>query len=144
MSGPRRDEQGSAPVELVWLVMLLLVPFVYILLAVFDAQRAAFAVSSASKAAARAYIQAPDTATADDRARRAAGLALGDQDVDADVTVTCLPSPDACLQPGSSVRVDVRTVQPLPLTPSALGDQLGGVAVDSTYTEPYGSFREGR
>lgn len=144
MSRQRRDEDGSAPVELVWLVMLLLVPLVYVLLAVFDAQRAAYAVSSASKAAARAYVQAPDTATADERAQRAAGLALGDQDVDADVVVTCLPTPDACLQPGSSVRVDVRTVQPLPLTPSALGDQLGGVAVDSTHTEPYGSFREGR
>lgn len=139
-----RDEQGSAPVELVWLTILLLVPFVYVMLAVFDAQRAAFAVSSASKAAARAYVQAPDTVTADDRARRAASVALGDQRVEADVDVRCLPTPDACLQPGSSVRVSVSTVQPLPLTPSALGDRVGGVAVDSAHVEPYGSFREGR
>ena len=53
-----RDERGSAPVELVWLTILLLVPFVYVMIAVFDAQRAAYAVSSASKAAARAYVQA--------------------------------------------------------------------------------------
>lgn len=139
-----RDERGSAPVELVWLTVLLLVPFVYVMVAVFDAQRAAYAVSSASKAAARAYVQAPDTATAADRARAAASVALADQRVEADVDVTCLPTPDACLQPGSSVRVTVRTVQPLPLTPSALGDRIGGVAVDSDHTEPYGSFREGR
>lgn len=139
-----RDEHGSAPVELVWLTILLLVPFVYVMLAVFDAQRAAYAVSSAAKAGARAYVQAPDTATATDRARRAAAVALGDQRVEAEVLVTCLPSPDACLQPGSSVRVSVSTVQPLPLTPSALGDDVGGVAVGSEHVEPYGSFREGR
>ncbi|RYY42504.1 MAG: hypothetical protein EON53_15950 [Actinomycetales bacterium] len=139
-----RCERGSAPVEFVWLTVLLLVPFVYMMIAVFDAQRAAYGVSSASKAAARAYVQAPDTATAADRARRAAAVALADQRVDADVVVTCLPTPDACLQPGSSVRVSVRTVQPLPLTPSALGERIGGIAVDSDHTEPFGSFREGR
>lgn len=139
-----RDERGSAPVELVWLTILLLVPFVYVMIAVFDAQRAAYAVSSASKAAARAYVQAPDTMTAAQRAQRAAAVALGDQGVQADVEVVCLPSPSSCLQPGSSVRVSVRTVQPLPLTPSVLGDQVGGVAVDSSHVEPFGSFREGR
>lgn len=139
-----RDERGSAPVELVWLTILLLVPFVYVMLAVFDAQRAAYAVSSASKAAARAYVQAPDTVTAAQRAQRAAAVALGDQSVQAYVEVVCLPSPSSCLQPGSSVRVSVSTVQPLPLTPSVLGDQVGGVAVDASHVEPYGSFREGR
>lgn len=144
MTRVRGRERGSAPVELVWIVVLLLVPFVYVMLAVFDAQRAAYAVSSASKAAARAYVQAPDSVTAAERARQAAGVALSDQRVDADVVVTCLPSRDACLQPGSSVRVEVRTVQPLPLTPSALGGQLGGIAVDASHVEPFGSFREGR
>ncbi|WP_286689667.1 MULTISPECIES: hypothetical protein [unclassified Aeromicrobium] len=139
-----RDERGSAPVELVWLTILLLVPFVYVMIAVFDAQRAAYAVSSASKAAARAYVQAPDTVTATLRAQRAAAVALGDQRVRADVEVVCLPAPSSCLQPGSSVRVSVSTVQPLPLTPSVLGDEVGGVAVDSSHVEPYGSFREGR
>lgn len=137
-------QRGSAPIELVWITVLLLVPFVYIMLAVFDAQRASYAVTSASKAAARAYIQAPNTVVADERARRAAAVALADQHVDADVTVRCLPSADACLQPGSSVRVEVSTVQPLPLTPSALGSQLGGIAVNADHVEPFGSYREGR
>lgn len=139
-----RDEQGSAPVELVWLTILLLVPFVYVMLAVFDAQRAAYAVSSASKAAARAYVQAPDTVTAEERARRAAAVALDDQRVRADVEVVCLPTPTSCLQPGSSVRVTVHTVQPLPLTPSVIEAEIGGVQVDAEHVEPYGSYREGR
>ncbi|MCW2841302.1 MAG: hypothetical protein JWR55_2785 [Aeromicrobium sp.] len=140
----RRDD-GSAVVEFIWLTVLLLVPFVYVLVAVFDTQRAAFGVSTASRAGARAFLQAPDVSTGEQRARAAARVALDDQGLDtADVVVTCLPTPSACLQPGSSVRVVVRAVQPLPLTPSALGSQLGGVTVDSTHTEPYGSFRSAR
>lgn len=139
------DDDGTATVEFIWLTLLLLVPFVYVLVAVFDTQRAAFGVSTASRSAARAFLQAPDAASGEQRARAAARIALDDQGLDAaDVTVTCLPTPSACLEPGSSVRVIVRAVQPLPLTPSALGSQLGGVTVDSTHTEPYGSFRSAR
>ena len=139
----RRRESGTATVEFVWLTILLLVPFVYALIAVFDTQRASFAVSAASRSAARAFLQAADPASGEQRARVAARVALDDQDVDADVVITCEPSPADCLQPGSSVRVVVHTVQPLPLTPSALGDQLGGIAVDSTHTEPFGTYRAG-
>jgi beta-lactam-binding protein with PASTA domain len=131
-------------VEFVWLTILLLVPFVYALIAVFDTQRASFAVSAASRSAARAFLQAADPASGEHRARVAARVALDDQDVDADVVITCEPSPGDCLQPGSSVRVVVHTVQPLPLTPSAVGDQLGGIAVDSTHTEPFGTYRAGK
>lgn len=126
------------------MTLLLLVPFMYILIAVFDTQRASYAVSAASRSAARAYLQADDPAVGEQRARIAARVALDDHDVDADVAITCQPGPADCLQPGSSVRVIVRTVQPLPLTPSALGDQLGGIAVDSTHTEPFGTYRAGR
>ena len=66
----RRTSDGTASVEFVWLTILLLVPFVYVLIAVFDTQRAAFGVSTASRAAARAFLQAPDVATGERRARR--------------------------------------------------------------------------
>ena len=140
----QRREHGTATVEFVWLTILLLVPFVYVLIAVFDTQRASYAVSTASRSAARAYLQAADPATGEQQARAAARVALDDQRVDADVLITCVPSAAECLQPGSSVRVVVRTVQPLPLTPSVLGDQLGGIAVDSTHTESFGTYRAGR
>jgi len=139
-----RDD-GTATVEFVWLSILLLVPFVYILVAVFDAQRASYGVSAASRSAARAFLQAPDVASGERRARLAARVALDDQGLPAaSVQITCLPSPADCLQPGSSVRVVVRTTQQLPLTPSALGSQLGGITVDSTHTQPYGTFRRER
>lgn len=139
------DSEGTATIEFVWLSVLLLVPFVYILVAVFDAQRASYGVSTASRAAARAFLQAPDAASGQQRARSAARVALDDQGLPgATVRITCLPSPADCLEPGSSVRVVVRTTQAMPLTPSALGSQLGGITVASTHTEPYGSFRSER
>jgi len=141
----KRAYDGTATVEFVWLTILLLVPFVYVLVAVFDTQRAAYGVSAASRSAARAFIQAPDVSTGERRARIAARVALADQRVTgAHVTIRCLPSQSACLTPGSSVRVLVRTRQALPLTPRALGPRLGSVVVDSVHTEPFGSFRSAR
>ncbi|MCL3818024.1 hypothetical protein [Aeromicrobium wangtongii] len=137
-----RLERGTATIEFIWLTILLLVPLVYVLVAVFDTQRAAYGVSTASRAAARAFLQSSDPATGEQRARAAARVALNDQGLDgATIRVSCLPSPGACLEPGSSVRVIVRATQPLPLTPDVLGPRLAGVTVDSTHTEPYGSFR---
>jgi hypothetical protein len=136
----RRTENGTASVEFVWMSLLLLVPFVYALICVFDVQRAAYAVSVASRSAARAYLLAPTTDVASERAQLAARVALDDQAVDASVQLQCLPV-DACRRPGSRVRVVVRTTVALPLTPSAFGERLGGIVVDSSHVESFGAFR---
>ncbi|MFT4300058.1 MAG: hypothetical protein QM597_10535 [Aeromicrobium sp.] len=141
----RRPSQGTATVEFVWLTVLLLVPLVYLMLGVFEAQRAAFAVSSASQAAGRSFVRAPDLATAQQRAEQAARVALADHGVTgARVDIACQPTPADCLQPGSKVRVTVTVDQPLPLMPSVLGDDLGTITVDAVHTQAYGSYREGK
>lgn len=138
-------ERGAATVEFVWLSILLLVPLVYVLIAFFDAQRAAYGTSVASQSAARAFIQAPDVATGVQRAEAAAALAMRDQRVGATaVRISCLPSTADCLTPGSSVRVRIETTQRLPLTPAIFGDDLGSITVDSTHTQPYGTYRQER
>jgi hypothetical protein len=129
-------------VEFIWMSLLLLVPFVYALICVFDVQRAAYAVSVASRSAARAYLLAPTNEVAADRAQLAARVALDDQEVEADVRLECIPA-DSCRQPGSRVRVVVRTMVALPMTPSGLGDRLGGIVVDSDHIESFGLFRAG-
>jgi hypothetical protein len=48
-----RGEDGTALVEVTWLALLLLLPLVYLLVAVFDVQRASYGVSAASAAATR-------------------------------------------------------------------------------------------
>lgn len=143
----RRGDNGTALVEFTWLGLILLMPVVYVLLAVFDAQRASYAVAAASRSAGRAFVLAPDQATAQQRAVEAARVALADQGVELDpaaVAVTCTPSPQRCLSPGSVVTVTVTVQQPLPLAPDVLGGSAPTVRVASTSSEPYGTFREDR
>ncbi len=73
----RDDDHGSALVEFTWLAVLLLVPLLYLLVTVFTAQRAAFAVSAAAREAGRAYIAA-EPAQARAAASEAARLVLVD------------------------------------------------------------------
>ena len=58
----RRSQAGSVVIEVVWLAVLLLVPLVYVVLAVFEVQRGAFAATAAARAAGRAYVLAPTPA----------------------------------------------------------------------------------
>jgi len=77
-----REETGTAIVELVWLALLLIVPLLYVVIAVFDTQRTAYAASVAARSASRAFVTAPDQHTGYARARLAARLAFADQGVD--------------------------------------------------------------
>jgi hypothetical protein len=131
----------------VWLVILLIVPLVYVVVAVFDVQRASYAVSGAARAAARAYSLSPDEASAPGRARAAAAVALRDQDIDprgVELRITCSPVPDNCLTPGGLVRVDVRHQVRLPLAPTALGGSAPSFRVETSSTVAYGTYREDR
>ena len=142
-----RREEGTALIEFCWLAILLLVPLVYLILAVFDVQRAAYGVTAATRAAGRAYVLSPDLATAQSRAYEAAAVALRDQGLDlapGDLMITCEPTPDSCLQPGSSVLVALDLHVDLPLMPSALGDNTPSIRVESTHLAPYGTYREAR
>jgi Flp pilus assembly protein TadG len=143
---PRRNEDGTAIVEFVWLAILLLVPLLYIVLAVFDAQRAAYAASAAARSAGRAFVTAPDQASAYSRAREAVRLAYADQRLDdaPSVTITCRPNPRQCLTPGSVVRAEVHSAVTLPLMPAVLGSEAPAITVESEHEAPYGTFREAR
>lgn len=143
----RADESGTAIVEFVWLAILLLVPLLYIVLAVFDTQRAAYAASAAARSASRAFVTAPDQSTAYSRAETAARLAFGDQGIDAarfTLTISCRPDPQRCLAPGSVVAAEVRSAADLPLMPTALGGNTPRIAVAAVHRSPYGTFREAR
>ncbi len=144
---PRRTERGTALIEVTWLSLLLLVPLVYVVLAVFEVQRSAFALDAATRAAGRAYTLAPSQDEAGARARAAAAVALRDQGLDlvqGSLVVGCDPDPGSCLTPGSVIHV--RMVYPvrLPLMPRALGSETPSIRVDAEHSVPYGSFREQR
>lgn len=142
-----RDERGTAIVEFVWLALLLLVPLLYVVLAVFETQRASYAASAAARSATRAFVTSPDQATGYSRAHAAARLAFVDQGIESHgftLTITCRPDPDRCLSPGSVVSAEVRSAADLPLLPTALGSNTPRIAIDAMHRSPYGTFREAR
>jgi hypothetical protein len=141
----RRDERGSALVELSWLGILLILPMLWIVMSVFEVQRGAFGVSAAARAAARAYALAPDDATGVVRAREAARVALDDQGVHGvrpEIRISCTPYPGNCHQGTSVITVSVHSRVILPLMPSALGGNRPSFALDATQTVPIGQFQE--
>lgn len=140
----RRGQAGSVVIEVVWLAVLLLVPLVYVVLAVFEVQRGAFAATAAARAAGRAYVLAPTPAEGELRARAAGRIAFADQGVDAGRSAMTLECRPGCLTPGSVVHVRVRHQVALPLIPRALGGQGPSIRVEAEHTVPYGTFREDR
>lgn len=142
---PRRDERGSALVELTWLAILLLVPMLWIVMSVFSVQRGAFAVSAAARAAGRAYALAPTDAEGRQRAQVAARQALADQgvaDAPLDLDITCRPFPRDCHAGTSLITVVIRSRVDLPLMPSVLGGDAPSFALDASHTVPIGQFQE--
>ncbi|WP_020390223.1 hypothetical protein [Kribbella catacumbae] len=143
----RRDEEGNAVVEFSWLALLLLVPLVYVMLGVFDVQRTSYGATAATRAAGRAFIIVPAGRSEEDaraRAFEAARLAMKDQGVNLtaeQLKITCTP---ACLEPGSTVTVELNTEVPLPLIPDALGGERPAIHITASHTEPYGNYRESK
>ena len=141
----RRDDRGSAIVELVWLGILLLVPLLWIVLSVSQVQQGAFGVSAAARAAGRAYALAPDDASGQRAAEQVARRALADQgleDAPLHVDITCTPYPHACHSGTAVITVRVRTRIVLPLLPDVLGGGRPTFALDATHTVPIGRYQE--
>jgi Flp pilus assembly protein TadG len=141
----RRDERGSALVELSWLGILLLVPMLWIVVSVFEVQRGAFAVSAAARSAGRAYALAPSDAEGRQRAQAVVRQALDDQGLAGTpftLAVACTPYPHDCHAGTSVITVRVGSRVDLPLMPSVLGGGAPSFALDATHTVPIGQFQE--
>lgn len=126
-------DQGNAIIEFIYLAVLLMVPLVYVLMAAFQVQRAAFGVTEAARQAGRAYARAPDPASGAARAAVAGRLALADQGItdDAPPSIRC---DGTCLAPGSPVRVSVSYTVRLPVVSFLLPDGAG-IPVRATHLE---------
>ncbi|SDF32164.1 hypothetical protein SAMN05660485_03090 [Blastococcus fimeti] len=125
--GQIEGERGSALVEFVFIALVALVPLVYIVAGFSAVQRGVFAATAAAREAGRALGTAPDLATGQERALRAAQLAVEDQSVDAtDMRVEYAPSGSDCdaagtylptLAPGERFSVCVTVTVRIPLLP---------------------------
>ena len=139
MNRLRRDERGSAIVEFHFLGILLLVPLVYVMLAVLDVQRASYGVTQAAREAGRIYVATGDEAAA----RLAAQVALADQGLmggPADIVLRCSTAP--CYQPGADVTVTVATTVSLPFLPEVLAGAVNAaIPVEATHSSVVDRFR---
>lgn len=137
-----KPDQGSAVVEFVVLVVLVLVPIVYLVLGAMRVQAGAYAVTQAAREAGRAYVQSASPAEGSHDARLATALALEDQGFDAgpdSVTVEC---DGRCLTPGSQVRVSVNLKVRLPFLPDSLAEStVGSVRVSAEHVVPVDEYR---
>ncbi|HEY5222933.1 MAG TPA: hypothetical protein VIJ18_07815 [Microbacteriaceae bacterium] len=142
-----RDEEGSSSLEFITMGLMLLVPLVYLVLAVASIQGAALAVEGAARQAARVYVQAPSAADADARAARAVDFALADYGLDAaqaQLSVTCAPDPAQCLRRDGAVTITVQVRAPLPLVPSVLDlQQTASVPLQAAATQTVSRFWSG-
>ena len=145
MTRHRRDDRGSALVELCWLGILLLIPLMWILLSAFEVQRGAFAVTSAARSAGRAYALAPNDAVGQARAEAVVRQALADQgleDAPLTVRVSCTPFPADCHSGTSVITVRVSSSVDIPLLPEVLGGEAPSFALDASHTVPIGQYQE--
>jgi Flp pilus assembly protein TadG len=122
----RDDERGSAALEFIVGGVILLVPIVYLIVALGTIQSHALGVESASRHVARAVSSAEDIRDADARAAAVLDAIVREYDIDGDtidIDVSCLGEAVACPAAGETVRVTVAASVPLPFVPPVLGLQ---------------------
>lgn len=112
-----RDDRGSALIEFSVASLILLIPLVYLIIALGRLQAASYAVTSAATAASTIAARAPDSTP---EASDAVSLALHDHgfdDASNKLTVDCTPS---CSAPGAIVTARVAIDVKLPGVPTAI------------------------
>lgn len=139
-----RDECGSASLEFITVGVLLLVPTVYLVLALSALEGASFGVEGAARQATRVFVQSESEGAAESAARAAIQVTLADYGLDAHdahVAVSCRPNPADCLTRRGYVTVTITTTVPLPLMPPVLQLHLpAGIPVQSVATEQVSRF----
>jgi len=144
ISQTAHDERGSASLEFVTAGLVLLVPIVYLVIAMSAIQGAALAVEGASRQAARVFVESATPTEAEAAAERAVQFALADYGVDPDgvaVQISCSPRPSECLTRRGFVTVVVTSRAVLPLVPPVLElDVPLSVPLSSTATQQVSRF----
>jgi hypothetical protein len=135
-----RSERGNAPLEFLVGGVVLLVPLVYLGMALAAIQGGSLAAEGAAREAARVYVSAATDAAGRSSADRAVGVALADRRIPrtrGDLTLSCDGSGDDCLHTGSRVTATVRTTVVLPFVPPVFGlERVARVPIVATATAP--------
>lgn len=136
-------EDGTAIVEFVFLAVVFLVPLVYLMIAMFSLQSAAYAAEGAARDAGRVYAASVSEPHARASAELTAHMAFQDFGLSLTgppgVAVACGTTP--CLTPGAVIDITVTASVRLPLLPDFLGS-LGTVPVEGTAAVVVDRYRD--
>lgn len=136
------SERGSAVLEFIIIGVLILVPMAYIVMSVMRVQAASMATSQAVREAARAYATADSVAQGQAAAVTAAQVAFEDQGFvlpESALQIRCL---GGCLEPGSSIQVDLGWRVDLPWVPASLSQgRSASVPIDAVHTVRVDTYR---
>lgn len=134
---PTGDDSGSAIVEFTLLVVPLLVPLVYLIIGLFEAQRTAFAVAEGARQGGRAYVTAGGGSEAASRALFAANLAVLDQGLPKLLPAAMTIDAPQGFCAGGRVTITLHGAASLPLLPKSAAK----FAVTASHTEVIDEFQ---
>jgi hypothetical protein len=133
-------DRGSASLEFLTVGMILLVPLVYLVLAMASIQAAALGVEGAARQAARVAVLQTDGAGAVS-VERTVRVVLADYGVDPGAASVAVDCSAECDEPGARITVRVSAAVALPLVPQALAaSSIGTVRLDGIATQTVSRF----
>ncbi len=143
-----RNDRGSASLEFLTVGLILMVPLVYLVLAVSALQAGALAVEGAARQAARAFVLAESETAGRAAAGRAIAVTFADYGLSAEegsLEVDCTNGQPGCLLRGETVTVSVRVAVDLPFVPDVLGlRQSARVPLSASATQRVSTFSGAR
>lgn len=129
------DDEGSAALEFITVGLILLVPLVYLIVALGVIQEQTLGVEAAARHTARVVSLAPDAETAAARGEQVIAGIVQEYGLDPDavaVDLSCVPAGAECPAAGATVTVTVAARVTLPLMPSLFGlDRSTAIPVEA-------------
>ncbi|HEX5857350.1 MAG TPA: TadE family protein [Microbacterium sp.] len=124
--------------------LLLLVPLVYLVVALGQIQAQALGAEAGARHVARAIAAAPDAGTASARADAVLRSIVDEYGIapdEVELSLTCRPAGALCPEAGATVVVTIATRVSLPLVPSVLGlESLASVPVEASAAQKVSRF----
>jgi len=137
-------ERGSAALEFILVGLLLLVPLVYLMVALGIIQEQALGTEAGARHIARAVSSASGVDEARERADRvlqAVAIEYGMDAASVDLSLACVPEGSTCPESGATLVVTLRTRAPLPLIPPVLGlDAIVSIPVEASAAQKVSRF----
>lgn len=131
-----QDDTGSAALEFITVGVILLVPFIYLVIALGTVQHQMLGAEAAARHTARAISAAAGPADAELRADRTMAATLAEYDMaaaDATVDLRCIPAGITCPSAGTTIVIQVSTRVTLPFVPPIFGlDRVTSIPIEAS------------